>query len=198
MSDVPALDLPQITARREAFETEQTSTGPVFADAREGSDDTLTPYHGEHGYPEGEEPTVPAEGDRYVKRYAPDAGRIVTVTRVWAARDGHTAIAYRWHDPRASDTGSACPLGVFHHEHRAVHAGSPAAPRRPTASTITDDQLDRLHKQRDFFAHAAERAEAALDRVRDLAHRMRAGSPCGAAAVYAERIEQALDGREQQ
>lgn len=36
-------------------------------------------------------------------------------------------------------------------------------------------------------------AEAALARVRALAHRMRAGSPQGAAAIYADRIEQALD-----
>jgi hypothetical protein len=39
----------------------------------------------------------------------------------------------------------------------------------------------------------AERAEDQITRVRVLARRMRAGSPMGAAAVYAERIEQALD-----
>lgn len=38
----------------------------------------------------------------------------------------------------------------------------------------------------------AEQAEAALDRIKALAHRMRAGSPQGAAAIYADRIEQAL------
>lgn len=37
-------------------------------------------------------------------------------------------------------------------------------------------------------------ARAAVDRVRVLAQRMRAGSPQGAAAIYADRIEQALDG----
>ncbi|MEV7205735.1 MULTISPECIES: hypothetical protein [unclassified Streptomyces] len=36
-------------------------------------------------------------------------------------------------------------------------------------------------------------ARVAVDRVRVLAQRMRAGSPQGAAAVYADRIEQALD-----
>lgn len=36
-------------------------------------------------------------------------------------------------------------------------------------------------------------ARAAVDRVRVLAQRMRAGSPQGAAAIYADRIEQALD-----
>jgi hypothetical protein len=40
--------------------------------------------------------------------------------------------------------------------------------------------------------HRAKQAEAALDRVRDTTHRMRAGSPQGAAAIYADRIEQAL------
>ncbi|MFG7941203.1 hypothetical protein [Streptomyces cacaoi] len=119
--------------------------------------------------------------------------------------DGTTVI--RWRGSRASTVVWASlndALAVHGHDGatRPVFADEPPAAQphssRPTASTITDDQLDRLHKQRDFFAHAAERAEAALDRVRDLAHRMRAGSPCGAAAVYAERIEQALDGREQQ
>jgi hypothetical protein len=48
----------------------------------------------------------------------------------------------------------------------------------------------------DFHAmqHRAVTAEAAVSRVRALAHRMRAGSPQGAAAIYADRIEQALDG----
>jgi hypothetical protein len=41
--------------------------------------------------------------------------------------------------------------------------------------------------------HRAATAEAAVSRVRVLAQRMRAGSPQGAAAIYADRIEQALD-----
>ncbi|WP_328678428.1 hypothetical protein [Streptomyces sp. NBC_00343] len=44
---------------------------------------------------------------------------------------------------------------------------------------------ERLHER-------AKQAEAAVSRVRVLARRMRAGSPQGAAAIYAERIEQAL------
>jgi chromosome segregation ATPase len=40
--------------------------------------------------------------------------------------------------------------------------------------------------------HRAKQAEATLDRVRALARRMRAGSPQGAAAIYADRIEQTL------
>ncbi|MFH9430254.1 hypothetical protein ACH4JZ_18425 [Streptomyces sp. NPDC017615] len=39
----------------------------------------------------------------------------------------------------------------------------------------------------------AREAQDAITRVRHVAHRMRAGSPQGAAAIYAERIEQALD-----
>ncbi|MFJ5999639.1 hypothetical protein [Streptomyces sp. NPDC092370] len=41
--------------------------------------------------------------------------------------------------------------------------------------------------------HRAATAEAAVSRVRVLAQQMRAGSPQGAAAIYADRIEQALD-----
>ncbi|MES9554797.1 MULTISPECIES: hypothetical protein [unclassified Streptomyces] len=39
----------------------------------------------------------------------------------------------------------------------------------------------------------AEQAEATLASIRDLARSMRAGSPQGAAAIYADRIEHALD-----
>lgn len=38
----------------------------------------------------------------------------------------------------------------------------------------------------------AETAEATLDRIKALAHRMRAGSPQRTAAIYADRIEQTL------
>jgi hypothetical protein len=57
---------------------------------------------------------VPTVGDRYVKCAAPDAGRIVTVNRVWKADDGHTAVAYQWRDNRPGQSGSACSLDVFH------------------------------------------------------------------------------------
>lgn len=46
---------------------------------------------------------------------------------------------------------------------------------------------------RDGWRRDATAAKAAISRVRVLARRMRAGSPEGAAAIYAERIEQALD-----
>ncbi|MEV5086855.1 hypothetical protein AB0N18_02710 [Streptomyces griseoincarnatus] len=65
------------------------------------------------------EPPVPAEGDRYVKRAEPDAGRIVTVNRVWTADDGHTAVAYQWRDDKPGQSGSACPLDVFHRTYEA-------------------------------------------------------------------------------
>ncbi|MGC0205245.1 hypothetical protein [Streptomyces levis] len=54
-----------------------------------------------------------------MKRADPDAGRVITVERVWTADDGHTAVAYKWHDPRASYAGSACPLDVFHRTYEA-------------------------------------------------------------------------------
>jgi hypothetical protein len=57
---------------------------------------------------------VPTVGDRYVKRYVPDIGRIVTVTNVWEAHDGHIGVAYEWRDNRPGQPGSACPLDVFH------------------------------------------------------------------------------------
>lgn len=65
------------------------------------------------------EQPIPAKGDRYVKRAAPDEGRVITVNRVWIADDGHTAVAYEWDDPRASYAGSACPLDVFHRTYAA-------------------------------------------------------------------------------
>ncbi|MFF0894718.1 hypothetical protein [Streptomyces sp. NPDC003278] len=77
----------------------------------------------------GEQPR-PAVGDRYVKRAAPDAGRIVTVNRVWTADNGHTAVAYEWPDPRASYAGSACPLDVFRRTYR------PEAEAEPRLSVI--------------------------------------------------------------
>ncbi|AGK80416.1 hypothetical protein SFUL_5528 [Streptomyces microflavus DSM 40593] len=45
--------------------------------------------------------------------------------------------------------------------------------------------------------HRATTAEATLGRIRALSHRMRAGSPQGAAAIYADRIEQTLHTPEQ-
>lgn len=67
----------------------------------------------QHDQAEAEQPTPPAVGDTYRKTAEPDAGRIVTVEKVWTAEDGHTAVAYQWDDPRASYAGSACPLDVF-------------------------------------------------------------------------------------
>ncbi|MCZ9350744.1 hypothetical protein NGM36_13200 [Streptomyces mutabilis] len=64
-----------------------------------------------------EEPRTPAVGDRYVKRDAPDADRIVTVSRVWTADDGHTAVSYEWRD--RGQCMSACPLNVFHRTYEA-------------------------------------------------------------------------------
>ncbi|AGK80421.1 hypothetical protein SFUL_5533 [Streptomyces microflavus DSM 40593] len=61
----------------------------------------------------------PKVGDRYEKRAAPDAGRIVTVSRVWAADSGRTAVAYDWRDDKPGECGSACPIDVFHRTYKA-------------------------------------------------------------------------------
>ncbi|MFJ8761047.1 hypothetical protein [Streptomyces cyaneofuscatus] len=63
---------------------------------------------------------VPTVGDRYEKRATPDAGRIVTVSRVWVADSGRTAVAYDWRDDKPGECGSACPIDVFHRTYKAV------------------------------------------------------------------------------
>ncbi|MGW7514802.1 hypothetical protein ACWGJ2_04340 [Streptomyces sp. NPDC054796] len=103
-------------------------------------------------------------------------------TVVWASLDD--ALAIHGHN------GATVPVFVDEAPTAQPHVS------RPTASTITDDELDELVEQCDFFARAAGRAESALDRIRDLARQMRAGSPQGAATVYADRIEQTLDAPE--
>lgn len=83
--------------------------------------------------PAAEEPRTPAVGARYVKRAAPDAGRIVTINSVWTAEDGHTAVAYEWRDDKPGQCGSACPLDVFH---RTYEAQQPANVEEAPADTI--------------------------------------------------------------
>ncbi|MEU8805032.1 hypothetical protein [Streptomyces anthocyanicus] len=68
---------------------------------------------------EPEQPRTPTEGDKYVKRAEPDAGRIVTVNNVWTAEAGHTAVSYEWRDDKPGQCGSACPLDVFHRTYEA-------------------------------------------------------------------------------
>ncbi|MEU1020236.1 hypothetical protein [Streptomyces sp. NPDC005898] len=91
-------------------------------------------------------------------------------------------------------------------ESRKANAGSTRAlDRHRAAAEAAIVEAEQRAAQAEEIARAAHQcsndaerhraaAERTLDRVRDLAHRMRAGSPMGAAAVYAERIEQALDG----
>ncbi|MDX3063434.1 hypothetical protein PV518_14785 [Streptomyces sp. ND04-05B] len=90
-------------------------------------------------------------------------------------------------------------------ESRKANAGSTRAlDRHRAAAEAAIVEAEQRAEQAEEIARAAHQcsndaerhraaAERTLDRVRDLAHRMRAGSPMGAAAVYAERIEQALD-----
>ncbi|MEV5977550.1 hypothetical protein [Streptomyces sp. NPDC052114] len=61
-------------------------------------------------------PTVTV-GQKYSRR-VPDPARIVTVTQVWTAHDGHENVAYEWRDDKPGLCGSACPLDVFLREYR--------------------------------------------------------------------------------
>jgi chromosome segregation ATPase len=56
-----------------------------------------------------------------------------------------------------------------------------------------EERLAELTPKAEADRASLERLAATLGRLRVLARRMRAGSPQGAAAVYADRIEQALD-----
>ncbi|MFI8200056.1 hypothetical protein ACIF6K_26630 [Streptomyces sp. NPDC085942] len=72
---------------------------------------------------------VPTVGDRYEKRATPDAGRIVTVSRVGVADSGRTAVAYDWRDDKPGECGSACPIDVFHRTYKAVEEQPLAFPQ---------------------------------------------------------------------
>ncbi|MFC8925242.1 hypothetical protein ACFT43_05080 [Streptomyces albidoflavus] len=91
-------------------------------------------------------------------------------------------------------------------ESRKANAGTTRALEQHRAAADTAiveaerraEQAEEIARTAYESSNEAERhratAERTVARVRDLANRMRAGSPAGAAAVYAERIEQALDG----
>ncbi|MFH9295642.1 hypothetical protein [Streptomyces sp. NPDC017520] len=74
----------------------------------------------EQGQADADHLAVPKVGDRYEKRAAPDAGRIVTVSRVWVAGSGRTSVAYDWRDDKPGQAGSACPIDLFHRKYEAV------------------------------------------------------------------------------
>lgn len=65
--------------------------------------------------PAEDTPAVPTVGARYEKHAGPNAGRTITITRVWADDDG-PAVAYKWDAPHAG--GGACPLAVFQRSYR--------------------------------------------------------------------------------
>jgi hypothetical protein len=107
----------------------------------------------------------PTVGERYVRSIAPDAGRVVTVTRVWVADDGHTAVAYEWRDDKPGQCFSACPLEVFRRTYRAELVDEEAALFEELWSMeyrITGDKPKAQAFAREFLnrhAHAlAERA----------------------------------------
>jgi hypothetical protein len=92
--------------------------------------------------------------------------------------------------------------------HYAAEREKRRAAGRPTAATITDQELDRLHANLDRYAavqgelnkrvieltRRATRAEAAVARVRHLADRIRRGAPWAATRdSLATRIVATLD-----
>lgn len=95
---------------------------------------------------------VPELRARYVKREAPDKGRVVTVTRIWEADDGHTAVACEWYE-KPKDRGkvySACPLDVFERTYRPEGAG---ARDRLWALYQTPDTASAFGEALDAYAH---------------------------------------------
>jgi hypothetical protein len=71
-------------------------------------------------------------------------------------------------------------------------AAKQAQQRARVERAAPDAEHATMNRHLDSMRTRAEQAEATLDRVRALARRMRAGSPQGAAAIYADRIEQTL------
>ncbi|MFJ2909377.1 hypothetical protein ACIO8F_08065 [Streptomyces sp. NPDC087228] len=117
-----------------------------------------------------------------------------------AARVGtrHMADADRY---RAAWRSARHRANIANDERHAEQAGRTAAETlaaraRKSAERVLDyaDALWESQQKKITAATArAEQAEATLASIRDLARGMRAGSPQGAAAIYADRIEQALD-----
>lgn len=99
------------------------------------------------------------------------------------------------HDAIREAEQAAADLGEQLRAYRAAEA------YRQAAAESVEGRLAALRQQttEGLLAGAEEAllrataAEAILGRVRALAHRMRAGSPQGAAAIYADRIEQTLN-----
>ncbi|TLQ45783.1 hypothetical protein [Streptomyces marianii] len=142
----------------------------------------------------------------------PDLGPIGAARRAAAEREQRKA------QPRKplltlSTPCAACPHPYNWHKADGCQAGAdeetrcgciafaiPAdRPRRHTADTITDDELDALYERVETYRaawHSARQrargraaAEAAHERIRDICARMRSGS----ARHWADRIEHALD-----
>ncbi|WP_405508823.1 hypothetical protein OG323_22655 [Streptomyces cyaneofuscatus] len=99
------------------------------------------------------------------------------------------------HDAIREAEQDAADLGEQLRAYRAVEA------YRQAAAETVEGRLAALRQQTteglltgaEEALRRATVAEATLGRVRALAHRMRAGSPQGAAAIYADRIEQTLN-----
>ncbi|MBP0456235.1 hypothetical protein [Streptomyces montanisoli] len=96
---------------------------------------------------------------------------------------------------RQADTLGAALAAVAEHDGITPAAAQAAAAFADAADSTEARLAEQAREQAVTLAHADRRVRtyaARLDRVRHLARRMRAGSPQGAAAIYADRIEQAL------
>ncbi|MEU2759371.1 hypothetical protein [Streptomyces sp. NPDC007094] len=83
-------------------------------------------------------------------------------------------------------------------ESRQAMAGTTQALERHRAAAAeaiveAEERATQAEARTEEVQRAADEQRAAVARVRVLARTMRAGSPMGAAAIYADRIEQALD-----
>jgi hypothetical protein len=95
--------------------------------------------------------------------------RTVTVTSVWEADDGHTAVAFEWRDNKPGQCDSALPLGVFLGTYRRATLPTPApllseAERKFLAFAL-DLAFDRMVSDDGFTSED----EAALASLRKLA-----------------------------
>ncbi|WP_432194737.1 hypothetical protein [Streptomyces sp. bgisy027] len=127
-----------------------------------------------------------------------------------AEHDGMSPTAARVH-ARILDRADSTEARLA--EQQRDHDIALARERRHTMAAAEEarEQRHRAHRYRTawFAARRDRRADRAamaaelplaqaVERVRALAARMRAGSPQGAAAIYADRIEQALDNEHQE
>lgn len=114
-----------------------------------------------------------------------DRDRAREQRNTWARQADAEILEHRQRAETASVLGARY-MGEAERYQAAWHSARERAQREAGRHRIV--RASRLRWKRRALA-----AEQTLDAVRDLAHRIRAGSPQGAAAIYADRIEQTLD-----